>query len=165
MAADRQSPDRPTPDRHAPDGDQMPLRDRMPDYLALFGIGIALSAVVGVVVIAISGHSFASGLGYSMIGLGTVMLLSGGVAGGGYANLGVGALGTMFGSELRRPEGSAEHDDPEELRRQVFGKRMDPKERLRRGLRPEANPRAFWQVVGGFAYFALGTIVILTLAS
>ena len=144
---------------------KLPLRDRMPDYLALFGIGIAGCLVGGLIVVIVSSNSFAAGSGYIMIGLGAVLLLAGGVTGGGYANLGVGALGTMFGSNLRQQEGSAEEDDPEELRRQVFGRRGDPRERLRKGLRPEANPRAFWQVIGGFAYFVLGTVIVLRFAS
>lgn len=145
--------------------EKLPLRERMPDYLALFGIGLAVGLVVGLIVVWVSTYSFAAGFGYTMIGLGMVMLLAGGVAGGGYANLGVGALGTMFGSELRSEPGTSEDDDPEELRRQVFGRRGDPRERLRKGLRPEANPRAFWQVIGGFAYFGLGTLIVITWAS
>jgi hypothetical protein len=137
----------------------------MPDYLALFGAGIGAALIVGLIVVLVSKHSFAAGFGYTMIGLGTVLWLAGGVAGGGYANLGVGALGTMFGSNLRQQEGSAEEDDPEEVRRQVFGRRGDPRERLRKGLRPEANPRAFWQVIGGLGYFVLGTVIVLRFAS
>jgi hypothetical protein len=29
-------------------------------------------------------------------------------------------------------------------------------ERLRKGLRPQANPTAFWQVIGGIAYLVVG---------
>lgn len=142
----------------------LPLRDRMPDYLALFGSGLAVAAVIGVLVVVMSDNSFAAGFGYSLVGIAILMLLSGGVSGGGYANLGAGALGTMFGSGLRNQEGSAEDDDPEELRQQVFGRRGDPRERLRKGLRPEANPRAFWQVIGGLAYFAIGTWIVIQFA-
>lgn len=136
----------------------------MPDYLALFASGLGVAAVIGVLVVAFSDRSFASGFGYSLVGIAILMLLSGGVSGGGYANLGAGALGTMFGSGLRTPEGSAEDDDPEELRKQVFGRRGDPRERLRKGLRPQANPRAFWQVIGGLAYFTLGTWIVIQFA-
>jgi hypothetical protein len=137
----------------------------MPDYLALFGIGIAACLAGGLLVVLVSDSSFAAGSGYTMIGLGTILVLAGGVAGGGYANLGVGALGAMFGSNLRQQEGSAADDDPEELRKQLYGRRGDPRERLRKGLRPQANPRAFWQVIGGSAYFALGTAIVLRFAS
>jgi len=144
---------------------EVSLRDRLPDYLALFGVGIVACLVGGLIVVVVSTHSFATGFGYTMIGLGVVLVLSGGVTGGGYANLGAGALGTMFGSSLPRQEGSAEDDDPDELRREVFGRRGDPRERLRKGLRPEANPRAFWQVIAGSTYFALGTVIVLRFAS
>lgn len=141
------------------------LRDRLPDYLALFATGLVVAAACGLLVFWASDTSFTSGFGYSLIGISILMFLSGGVSGGGYANLGAGALGTMFGSQLRTPEGDAQDDDAEELRKQVFGRRGDPRERLRKGLRPEANPRAFWQVIGGAAYFALGTWIVIQFAS
>ncbi|NND04066.1 MAG: hypothetical protein HKN91_14895 [Acidimicrobiia bacterium] len=150
----------------APPGEiKLSLRERMPDYLALFGSGLGVAAVVGLLVLLMTDRSFLSGFGYALIAIAVLMLLAGGVSGGGYANLGVGALGTMFGSQLRTPEGDSADDDPEELRRQVFGGRGDPRERLRKGLRPEANPRAFWQVVGGFVYFVLGTWIVIQFAS
>jgi hypothetical protein len=143
----------------------LPLRDRMPDYLALFGTGLGVAAVVGLLVHFLTDFNFAAGFGYALIGIAILMLLSGGVTGGGYANLGAGALGTMFGSGLRNSEGDSDDDDAEELRKQVFGKRGDPRERLRKGLRPEANPRAFWQVIGGFAYFVMGTWTVIRFPS
>ena len=36
----------------------------------------------------------------------------------------------------------------------------DLRQRLDRGLRPEANPVAFWQVVAGLAYLGLGAVGI-----
>lgn len=144
---------------------ELGLRDRMPDYIALFGSGVAVGAAVGLLVVWLSDTSFAAGFGYSLIGIGVLMLLAGGVSGGGYANLGVGALGTMFGAGLRAEPGNSQDDDPEELRKEVFGRRGDPRERLRRGLRPEANPRAFWQVLAGFAYFAIGTFIVIQFPS
>lgn len=141
------------------------LRERLPDYLALFGSGVAAAGALALLVVVLSDNSFATGFGYSLIGIGVLLLLAGGVSGGGYANLGAGALGTMFGAGVRAQPGSAEDDDPEELRKEVFGRRGDPRERLRRGLRPEANPRAFWQVIAGFAYFALGTFIVIQFPS
>ena len=148
-----------------PEDSQLPLRDRMPDYLALFGAGLAAAAALGLIIAFVSSTSFAAGFGYTLIGIAILMLLSGGVTGGGYVNLGAGALGTMFGTGLRNPEGDSKSDDAEELRKQVFGRRGDPRERLRKGLRPEANPRAFWQVIGGFAYFVIGTWTVITVPS
>ncbi len=144
---------------------ELSLRERMPDYLAMFAVGIGVSVTVGLIVTWVSSHSFVAGFGYSMIGLGVVLLLAGGVSGGGYGNLGVGALATMLGSEVRAQPTDTADEDPAELRRQVFGRRGDARERLRKGLRPEANPRAFWQVIAGFAYFGLGTYIVIALAS
>jgi len=144
---------------------KLSLRDRLPDYLALFASGLVVGAGVGLLIMWVSDTPFSAGFGYSLIGIAMLMLMSGGVSGGGYANLGAGALGTMFGSQFRTPEGEAEDDDVEELRKQVFGRRGDPRERLRKGLRPEANPRAFWQVIGGFLYFALGTWIVIQFPS
>ncbi len=139
-----------------PHEDPLPLIDRLPDYLATFGIGLAVSIAVGLVVWLVSEVSLASSVGYTIILYGVVLLLAGGASGGGYTNLGVGAVGAMFGAR-RTDEEHAElneswHRSP----------RMDPRERLRRGLRPEANPRAFWQVVGGGIYVAIGLMIVVT---
>ncbi len=133
-----------------------PLRERMPDYLATFGIGLAASAALGVVVWLVSDVSAASSIGYTIILYGVVLLLAGGATGGGYTNLGVGAVGAMFGT--RRAD--EEQDDIDESWRR--SPRIDPHERLRRGLRPEANPRAFWQVVGGALYVGIGLLIVVT---
>lgn len=128
----------------------------MPDYLATFGVGLAASTGVGLIVWLISDVSLASSVGYTIILYGVILLLAGGATGGGYTNLGVGAVGAMFGTR-RTDEDHTELDESWQR-----SKRMDSRERLRRGLRPEANPRAFWQVVGGGLYVALGlTIVVI----
>ena len=120
---------------------RLALADRMPDYLVTFGLGLGATIVIGFVIWAISDVSLASGVGYTIILYGVILLLAGGATGGGYTNLSVGAVGAMFGT--RRTD-----EEQEELD-QAWGKgtRMDAQERLRRGLRPEANPRAFWQVI------------------
>ncbi len=94
-------------------------------------------------------------VGYTIILLGVVFLLAGGASGGGYTNMSMGAVGSLFGGRGRIDE---DVSDPEARRGAL--PRMDPQERLRRGLRPEANPRAFWQVIGGFAYLAAGLFVL-----
>jgi hypothetical protein len=38
--------------------------------------------------------------------------------------------------------------------------RVDPRERLRKALRPEKNPRAFWQVIAGPVYLASGIALL-----
>lgn len=134
---------------------ELTLRERMPEYLATFGVGLAAAAVVGALIGAFSSADLASAVGYTILGLGVVFLLAGGASGGGYTNMALGATGSLFGGRGRIDE---DVDDPE-VRRGGLPK-TDPMERLRKGLRPEANPRAFWQVVGGFGYIAVGVMVV-----
>jgi len=99
--------------------------------------------------------------GYVSIILGTVLLLAGGARGGGYTNMGIGAIEALVGGRNRS------HDDFEgdaEARRGRIMKRRDPMERLRKGLRPAANPTAFWQSVAGFAYIGagLGAVILFS---
>jgi hypothetical protein len=139
----------------SPDTPDLSLRDRLPDYGAVFAAGVLGSALVGLIVFAISDVSLASSIGYTMILYGVVLMLAGGATGGGYTNLGVGAVGAMFGT--RRTD-----EAQDDLGEGWGGKpKEDPHERLRRGLRPEANPRAFWQVIGGVAYVSLGLAIVI----
>lgn len=125
----------------------------MPGYLVGFGIGIAAVTLVSAVVWLASSVRFTDASGYGFIALGTLMLLIGGARGGGYTNLGIGAVEAVFGGRNRTHD---DYEDDEELRRGKVMKKRDPMERLRRGLRPQANPTAFWQVIGGFVYLAMG---------
>ena len=127
----------------------LPLRDRIPEYLTVFAIGFAISSAVGVVLGLLTGGGAWTGAGYTMMVLGVVLLLAGGATGGGYTHLGAGAVGAAFGA--RR----VDEEEHEHLDRRA-GKLRDPMDRLRKGLRPEKNPRAFWQVVAGAAYIAAG---------
>ncbi len=135
----------------------LPLRDRLPDYLTIFGIGWAVMLVLGLAISVFSGASYIEGVGYSALAAGVLMLLSGGATGGGYTSLGLGAAGAVLGTGQRHDE---EYDDPDVRRGRI--KRVDPRDRLRKGLRPEKNPRAFWQVLAGFAYLG-GGIVLLSI--
>jgi hypothetical protein len=141
-------------DPHA-DAVQLSLRDRMPDYLATFGIGLSVTFAIGIVIWLISDIGLSSTIGYTTILYGVVFLLAGGATGGGYVNLGVGAVGSMFGG--RRLDDSELGPESSSGNR----KRMDASERLGKGLRPEANPRAFWQVVGGMIYIAIGLAIVI----
>lgn len=134
---------------------ELSLRDRLPDYLGVFAIGLAVCAVIGLVIWLISDVALASSVGYTTILYGVVFLLAGGATGGGYTNLGIGAAGALFGT--RRADEA--QDDVETTG--GFRDSVSPQERLRRGLRPEANPRAFWQVLGGAAYIGLGLIIVI----
>jgi hypothetical protein len=101
----------------------------------------------------IFGQGIWSGVGYTIVMFGVVMLLAGGASGGGYTNLGAGAIGAAFGGR-RTDEEEPEHQDHR------TGQQRDPMERLRKGLRPEANPRAFWQVIAGALYVAIGIGIV-----
>lgn len=131
--------------------DELPLSDRMPDYLITFGIGLLVSAGIGIVIWLISDIDLASTIGYTMILYGVVLLLAGGSAGGGYTDLGMGAMGALFGT--RRA------DEPQAEANSSF--KVTPHERLQKGLRPEANSRAFWQVVGGALYVGIGLAIVI----
>jgi hypothetical protein len=129
----------------------IPLSERMPDYLVTFGIGLLGAAAIGVVIWLVSDIALASSVGYTMILYGVVLLLAGGSSGGGYTNLGMGAMGALFGT--RRA------DEPQPEANSSF--KITPQERLQKGLRPEANPRAFWQVLGGVLYLAIGLAIVI----
>ncbi|MGI9642252.1 MAG: hypothetical protein ACR2N9_05670 [Acidimicrobiia bacterium] len=131
------------------------LRDRLPDYAAVFAVGLAACIGVGLVIYLISDVSLASSIGYTIILYGVVFLLAGGASGGGYTNLGIGAAGALFGT--RRADET--QDEVEAL--QSSKTRLTSQERLQKGLRPESNPRAFWQVMGGAAYIVLGLIIVV----
>lgn len=127
------------------------LLERMPDYLVTFGIGLGVSVLVGGAIWLFSGISLALTVGYTVILYGVVLALAGGSAGGGYTNLGMGAMGAMFGArraDEAQPEPGSAHGP-------------DLHERLAKGLRPEANPRAFWQVMGGALYIAVGLAIVI----
>ena len=132
-------------------GDAHRLSERIGDYVVTFAIGFVGAAAVGLVLWMISDIPLASTVGYTMILYGVVLLLAGGSAGGGYTNLGMGAMGSLFGT--RR----ADEVQPEV----ASAYRPTPQERLQKGLRPEANPRAFWQVVAGVLYVALGLVGVI----
>jgi hypothetical protein len=138
-----------------PQDDSLPLRDRLPDYAIVFAVGIAACAVIGFVIWAISDVVLSSAIGYTIILYGVILMLAGGASGGGYTNLGVGAVGALFGTR-RADEAQDEIDEA------WNGKhRVSPQDRLRAGLRPEANPRAFWQVSGGLINVAVGLFIVI----
>lgn len=122
----------------------------MPDYLATFGIGLVVSSAIGLIFWLITDTPLASSVGYTVILYGVVLLLAGGASGGGYTHLGMGAMGALFGT--RRV------DEPQPEADSSF--KLTPQERLEKGLRPGANPRAFWQVVGGALYIAIGLFIL-----
>jgi len=131
----------------------LPLRDRIPEYIVVFAVGFGASAGIGLVIGLVTGGSIWSAVGYTVMLLGVVMMLAGGATGGGYTHLGGGAIGAAFGGR-RVDEEEQEHQD------RRLGRTQDPMERLRKGLRPESNPRAFWQVIAGVLYIAIGIVIV-----
>jgi hypothetical protein len=143
----------PTP---PPIDEELSLRDRLPEYLATFAVFGAIAALLGTVIAAAVDAALLGGAAYAVMLLGTIFLLAGGASGGGYASIGSGAVGALFGGNTQRVD-----DDPSDPDvRRGLPSRRDPMERLRRGLRPGRNPRAFWQVIGGLAYLAIGLVVL-----
>jgi hypothetical protein len=138
-----------------------PLSERMTGYLVAFGIGVGAAALVGVIVWLATSVRLADALGYSFIALGTLMLLVGGARGGGYSNLGIGSVEALIGGRNRSQD---DYVSDEELRRGGVMRKRDPMARLRQGLRPQANPTAFWQVIAGFAYIGIGVLLTVVLA-
>lgn len=136
------------------------LRDRLPDYLAVFGIGWAGMGAIGLLIGLFTEASVVEGIAYIAMAGGVVLLLGGGATGGGYTSLGMGAAGAILGSGQRHDE---EYDDAEVRRGRI--KKVNPRDRLRKGLRPEQNPRAFWQVVAGFLYLAVGLGLLFAFSS
>ena len=118
----------------------LPLRSRLPEYVALFASGAAGAVVAGAVVALAFGLAAAPTVGYSFFVLGLCCLLGGGASGGGYKTLGFG-------------QGAA---------RRNFGRDENPDvlEDLRGALRPGRNPAAFFMVVAGFLYLSIALGVL-----
>jgi hypothetical protein len=116
----------------------LPLRERVPDYLAMFGAGLAAALVLAFAA-TLFGLTFLGSLTNILIAYTVLLFLAGGTTGGGYANLGLGGVAAVTSR----------------------GRRETLDDRLQRGLRPERNPRAFWQVVAGTAYLAIAVLVIV----
>jgi hypothetical protein len=142
-----------------PEDEPAPLRERMPVYLRLFAAGLAGAVLIGLALGFLTGAGAVSGIGYTFIGVGTLLLLVGGARGGGYSNIGLGAVEAIVGGRNRS---SDDYEHNEALRRGAVHQRRDPRERLRKGLRPPPNPSAFWQSVAGFVFIGLGVFLTLS---
>ena len=112
-----------------------------------------LLVLAGIALFGLTDIALGSAVGYSFIAGGTLLLFVGGARGGGYTNIGVGAVEALVSGRNRQDD---DYVDDKELRRGKVNKRRDPMERLRRGLRPPANPNAFWQAIAGLAFLLIG---------
>jgi len=119
------------------------FRERLPDRLTVFGIGLAGGIAVGLIAGAIFSASVATAFGYTMVLLGAICLLGGGLTGGGYAVYGIGE-GVGRNHYLR--------GDRNKLVAEGLSRGYD---------RPGADPGAFWMAVGGFLYVAIGLLAIV----
>ena len=151
-----------------------PLRDRMPEYLRLFAFGVMGSAGFAAVVALLSSAGFSTALGNTLIVLGVGMLFVGGLGGGGYAHLSSGAIDSVLKKTSRHygrrddapaAEGPGTRSAPPPQPPPPPPPPPPPTTATGRKGRYEPNPKAFWRVVAGFAYMALGAVVILQLAS
>lgn len=140
----------------SPEEALLPLRERLSDYAAVFGVGWAGIILVGLGVGLFTSASLIEGIAYIAMATGAILLLAGGATGGGYTSLGMGAAGAIFGSNTRHDD---DFDDADVRRGRL--KRVNASDRLRRGLRPEKNPRAFWQVLGGFLNLGVGLALLM----
>ena len=143
-------------DRTPPEDVLLPLRDRMPDYLATFGLLWTAIVAIGLGLALFTSASATEGIAYIAIAVALGLMLAGGATGGGYTSLGLGAAGAMLGGRQRHDE---DYEDADVRRGRL--KRVITEERLRRGLRPEKNPRAFWQVVAGLITFAAAMALLM----
>ena len=111
----------------------------MPEYVALFGLGLVGGLVVGGLVGLVFDVQMAEAVGYTFFALGLFCLLGGGATGGEYKALGLG-----------QGAGRVKHiidEDPNVL------------QDLRGARRPGRNPAAFWMVIAGGLYAAVGLII------
>ncbi len=122
-----------------PEDVTLPLRDRIPEYLTILGLGWLGAIVLASAIGAMSNASIGEGMAYVAVGYSVVLLLAGGRTEAAMQTSAGGAAGAVLGSGQRHDD---DFDDPEVRRGRI--KRVNPGDRLRRGLRPEKNPRAFW---------------------
>lgn len=161
-----------------------PLRSRLPTYLRSFGLGVVAALVSGLLIWLFTPAGWVSSIGYTYIVLGTAVMLAGAARGGGYTNLGVGRIGSLATGAARmgrrsftgragrhldvqtalEMEEDSAAEEPEERGSDDAAGRRDPMARLRKGLRPEENPDAFWQTLAGIAYVGVGTAVTTVFA-
>jgi hypothetical protein len=139
---------------------ERPLLERLPEYAGVFVLGLAGSALVGVLVSVVFDGKMTKSIGNVTMFYGVILMFIGGATGGGYTSIGAGAARALFTTRTAI-------DDPIDEPRDegaVPGKpvRLDPREQMRQGLRPEANPTSFWQVIGGVAYLVIGFLFLQT---
>ncbi len=143
-------------DTEANGGDtKLPLRERLPEYVVVFAVGLATAGAIGLLIGTVSSVAVASAVGYAIVLLGVAWLWAGGAFGSGYSSLGLGE------GVIRRTFAQGIGGEPGHRADRHRAAGVDPVERIREGMRPDANPRAFWQVVGGVLYIGIGLAVVI----
>lgn len=155
--------------------DDLPLSERFPEYLAMFGIGLAVAIVVGIPIGILSSVSISASIAYMIMMVGVVFLLVGGLSGSGFNAGGFGGMFTGTADENERMRDrereatqAAEqrarqrgHAEAQGSRSSRPGRRKrDPAAAVQRRLNAGPNPRAFWSVVAGFLYVLLGVVLV-----
>lgn len=129
-----------------------PLSQRASRYGRWLGVELGAAVGISLLVWWLSDLVWLSSLGWSLLGMGTISLFAGGMAGGGFVN--AGNYGVLYGRRHHQGWASTVGD---------IGRAQDLRDRLADRLRPRRNPTAFWQVLGGMLLLGLG-ILALTLA-
>lgn len=91
--------------------EELPLRERFPDYVKAFGLGVAATGAFGIVLWLITSLRLEHALGYTWIFAGVTLLLVGGARGGGYTNLSLGAAEALVGGRNRTDDNYEEDAD------------------------------------------------------
>ncbi len=110
---------------------------------------MAAAGVISLVVWWLADPTLLEAFGGSLIGIGALSLLAGGLAGGGYVT--AGDYGILYGRRHRHGWDSVQAE---------IGRAQDLRARLQRRLRPAANPSAFWQVIAGLLLVGMGATVL-----
>ncbi len=162
-----------TDPRKVPDGfgtlAQLPLRERMPEYLVIFAIGLAVGIVVGAIIGALSSVGFGSAIGYTVLLMGAGFMIAGGIPGSGVYAGGFGSIFTGNSDQAGQtssgnaPSGGASGASPDGS--DDVGSPSDVRQRMQRRLRSEKNPTAFWLVMGGIAYVIIGLVIAANFGS
>ena len=108
-----------------------PLRDRLPYYARWFGVEVGAAAIISLVVWWLADMSWPQAFGVSLVGIGLLPLLAGGMSGGGYTT--AGRYGVLFGKR---------HDQGWDSTAGEIARAQDLRDRLRDRLRPAPNPTA-----------------------
>jgi len=134
-----------------------PLRDRARGYVVVFLAGLGGSAGIGLMIGLVRGGSMWNASGYTVMLLGVVMLLVGGVAAGGHSHMSVGSMVEAF-------ENRSDHDEESPVDESEAVQRPATMKDVENGFGAKPNPHAVWELVGGVLYIAAG-IAIVTLGA